>query len=89
MSQIKSEIQQDVLYLMGELDAYSLNEIWGTQSSLFNCAKSIDVSQLTRVDSSGLAALVYFCIKYQVQLTGINPQLQTLISLYDLQPVLN
>ncbi|OCG06648.1 hypothetical protein A9G13_10335 [Gilliamella sp. wkB178] len=88
MSRISAENQQQVLYLKGELDAHSLNEIWATQKSLFNGTKSIDVAQLTRVDSSGLATLVYFCIKYQLQLTGINPQLQTLIALYDLQPVL-
>lgn len=89
MSCIKAKNQQNILYLMGELDAYSLNEIWATQSSLLNNVKSIDVAQLTRVDSVGLATLVFFCIKYQVQLTGINPQLQTLITLYDLQPVLS
>ncbi|OCG28087.1 hypothetical protein A9G11_11275 [Gilliamella sp. wkB108] len=89
MSRIQTETRQDILYLSGELDAHSLNEIWTTQSSLLNRTTSIDVAQLTRVDSSGLAILVYFCIKYQVKLSGINPQLQTLIALYDLQPVLD
>lgn len=89
MSRILVENQQDVLYLKGELDAYSLNEIWTSQSTHLNGSKSIDVAQLTRVDSSGLATLVYFCIKYKAKLTGINPQLQTLIELYDLQPVID
>ncbi|OCG01425.1 STAS domain-containing protein [Gilliamella sp. wkB112] len=88
MSRISAENQQQILYLKGELDVHSLNEIWTTQKSLFNSTKAIDVAQLTRVDSAGLATLVYFCIKYQLQLAGINPQLQTLIALYDLQPVL-
>ncbi|WP_085248653.1 STAS domain-containing protein [Gilliamella mensalis] len=89
MSRIKTEQQQDVLCLLGELDIYSLNDLWSTQSSLLNGVKSIDVEQLTRVDSSGLATLIYFCNKYDVKLKGINPQLQTLITLYDLQPVIN
>ncbi|MCX8726731.1 STAS domain-containing protein [Gilliamella sp. B2838] len=88
MSRIKADKQYNVLYLKGELDAHSLNEIWSTQHSILNGVTTIDVAQLTRVDSSGLATLVYFCTKYQTKLMGINPQLQTLIALYDLQPVI-
>ncbi|OCG24164.1 hypothetical protein A9G22_00725 [Gilliamella sp. App2-1] len=89
MSRIKSEKQQDVLCLLGELDVHSLNNLWSTQNTILNGVKYIDVEQLTRVDSSGLATLIYFCNRYDVKLKGINPQLQTLITLYDLQPVIN
>ncbi|SCB77125.1 phospholipid transport system transporter-binding protein [Gilliamella bombicola] len=89
MSRIKTEKQQDILCLQGELDVHSLNDLWSTQDSILNGIKCIDVEQLTRVDSSGLATLIYFCNKYHVKLKGINPQLQTLITLYDLQPVIN
>ncbi|NUF27604.1 STAS domain-containing protein [Gilliamella sp. ESL0254] len=89
MSRIKTEQQQDILCLQGELDVHSLNDLWSTQDSILNGIKCIDVEQLTRVDSSGLATLIYFCNKYHVKLKGINPQLQTLITLYDLQPVIN
>jgi phospholipid transport system transporter-binding protein len=89
MSRIKSEKQQDVLCLQGELDVHSLNDLWSTQNTILNSVKYIDVGQLTRVDSAGLATLIYFCNQYDVKLKGINPQLQTLITLYDLQPVLN
>ena len=88
MSQITTEKQQDILYLKGELDAHSLNDVWSIQNTLLKDVKKIDVAQLIRVDSSGLAALVYFCNKYSVTLDSVNPQLQTLIALYDLQPVI-
>ena len=88
MSRITTERQQDILYLKGELDAHSLNDVWSIQNTLLKDVKKIDVAQLIRVDSSGLATLVYFCNKYSVTLDSVNPQLQTLIALYDLQPVI-
>lgn len=88
MSQITTEKQQDILYLKGELDAHSLNDVWSIQNTLLKDVKKIDVAQLIRVDSSGLATLVYFCNKYSVTLDSVNQQLQTLIALYDLQPVI-
>lgn len=88
MSRITTEKQQDILYLKGELDAHSLNDVWSIQNTLLKDVKKIDVAQLIRVDSSGLATLVYFCNKYSVTLDSVNQQLQTLIALYDLQPVI-
>lgn len=88
MSRITTEKQQDILYLKGELDAHSLSNIWSIQNTLLKEVKKIDVAQLIRVDSSGLATLVYFCNKYNVTLDSVNPQLLTLIALYDLQPVI-
>ena len=89
MSRIQAEKQQNTLNLIGELDAHSLNGLWSTQNTLLNGVTDISVTQVTRVDSSGLATLVYFCNKYNINLTGISPQLQTLIELYDLQTVIN
>ena len=88
MSRITTEKQQDILYLKGELDAHSLSDIWSIKNTLLKEVKKIDVAQLIRVDSSGLATLVYFCNKYNVTLDSVNPQLLTLIALYDLQPVI-
>lgn len=88
MSRITTKKQQDILYLKGELDAHSLSDIWSIQNTLLKEVKKIDVAQLIRVDSSGLATLVYFCNKYNVTLDSVNPQLLTLIALYDLQPVI-
>ena len=74
---------------MGELDVHSLNDLWKAQDTLLSNVTHIDVANVTRVDSSGLATLVYFCNQYDLKLTGISPQLQTLIELYDLQTVIN
>lgn len=87
MSRIETKKQQDILYLKGELDIHLLDDLWSAQNSMLNGVKYINVGQLTRVDSSGLAILVYFCNKYYVKLKNINPQLQTLITLYDLHSV--
>jgi phospholipid transport system transporter-binding protein len=89
MSRIQTEKQQNTLNLIGELDAHSLNDLWSTQHTLLINVTHIDVAKVTRVDSPGLATLVYFCNQYNVKLTGISPQLQTLIELYDLQTVIN
>ena len=89
MSRIQIEKQQNSLNLMGELDTHSLNNLWVSQDTLFSDVTHIDVAKVTRVDSSGLATLVYFCNQYNLKLTGISPQLQTLIELYDLQTVIN
>ncbi|MCX8583982.1 MULTISPECIES: STAS domain-containing protein [unclassified Gilliamella] len=89
MSRIQAEKQQNALNLIGELDFHSLNDLWIAQDTLLSNVSHIDVSKVTRVDSSGLATLVYFCNQYNVKLTGISPQLQTLIELYDLQTVIN
>ncbi|PXZ04985.1 anti-sigma B factor antagonist [Gilliamella apicola] len=89
MSRIQTEKQQNSLNLMGELDVHSLNDLWKAQNTLLSNVTHIDVANVTRVDSSGLATLVYFCNQYDLKLTGISPQLQTLIELYDLQTVIN
>ncbi len=89
MSPIQTEKQQNALNLMGELDVHSLNDLWRTQDTLLSNVNHIDVSRVTRVDSSGLATLVYFCNQYNLKLIGISSQLQTLIELYDLQTVIN
>ncbi|MDF7670434.1 STAS domain-containing protein [Orbaceae bacterium ESL0721] len=89
MAQIETKKEQDRLYLAGELDIHSLNEIWRTEQSLLVAVKTVDVAKLERVDSAGLALLVYLCNQYGVKLAGINPQLQKLIDLYDLAPVIN
>ena len=89
MSRIQTEKQLNSLNLMGELDVHSLNDLWTAQNTLLSNVTHIDVANVTRVDSSGLATLVYFCNQYDLKLTGISPQLQTLIELYDLQTVIN
>ena len=54
MSRIQAEKQQNILNLIGELDAHSLNDLWSTQNTLLNGVTDINVTQVTRVDSTGL-----------------------------------
>lgn len=83
---INIEIQGKTLYLTGILDSQTLELVWAQYLHFSNIAQ-IDVSALTRVDSSGLALLTYLCLTYNARLLGATSQLQTLIELYDLQPV--
>lgn len=89
MLQIETDQQQQGLCLKGELDAHTLHTIWSQQKDLLTLVKRIDVTDLVRVDSSGLALLVYFCHQYRVKLIGVSAQLQALIELYDLKKLLD
>ncbi|WP_392558335.1 hypothetical protein [Orbus mooreae] len=80
------EQKSTTLYLIGILDNHTLERVW-LQYSHFSHIDLIDVSALTRVDSSGLALLTYLCLKYDAVLRGATPQLRTLVELYDLEPV--
>lgn len=88
MLQIETDNQQNQVYLKGELSVNSLNDLWSKRQSLFSSIKRVNLAELVRVDSCGLATLVYFCNQYGIKVEGINPQLQTLIELYDLQSVI-
>lgn len=88
MSLIYWQQQDDVLYLKGVLDRSTLNQIWQQDSTLFDTIANIDVTELTRVDSAGLALLVNYCLNFNLQLIGINTQLRTLIQLYNLEKVI-
>jgi phospholipid transport system transporter-binding protein len=88
MSLISWQQQGDVLYLKGVLDRDTLNQVWQQGSSLLDMISNIDVTELTRVDSAGLALLVNYCLNFNLQLIGINAQLRTLIQLYNLEKVI-
>ncbi len=51
---------QETLVLQGELDRETLLPLWQQRETLLADKSRIDVSQLQRVDSSGLALLVHF-----------------------------
>lgn len=88
MQAITIQKQADILHLSGVLNCATLKQLWHNKHDLLSNVNSIDVSSLTRVDSSGLALLTYFCIQNNVKLIAINQQLKTLIDLYDLDAVL-
>lgn len=84
---ITTEVRDKILYLNGVLDCHTLDSIWQQKQQLLDTIKAIDVSKVTRVDSSGLALLTYCCIEQNAKLIAINPQLETLIELYDLDAI--
>lgn len=84
---ITTEVRDEILYLNGVLDCHTLNSVWQQKQQLLDKIKAIDVSKVTRVDSSGLALLTYCCIQQNAKLIATNPQLQTLIELYDLDAI--
>ncbi|MCO6523728.1 MAG: STAS domain-containing protein [Candidatus Schmidhempelia sp.] len=88
MSLIDWQQRNEILYLKGVLDRYTLNQVWQQGRSLLDTVSNIDVSELTRVDSAGLALLVNYCLNFNLQLIGINAQLHTLIKLYNLEKVI-
>ncbi|WP_145513302.1 lipid asymmetry maintenance protein MlaB [Yersinia massiliensis] len=85
--------EQDTLVLQGELDRETLLPLWQQREVLLADKTHIDVSQLQRVDSSGLALLVHFRelrIKQGTSLTitGVSDRLSTLIELYNLRDII-
>lgn len=78
----------NTLYLEGVLDRDTLNFMWGERAQWEHSIVVINVSKLTRVDSAGLALLVYACTMFSISLSGISTQLETLIKLYNLQSVI-
>lgn len=86
LASVTLEKKSTTLYLTGVLDSHTLDLVW-TQYSNFSNIDCVDVSALTRVDSSGLALLTYLCLGYDAKLQGASSQLQTLVDLYDLESV--
>jgi phospholipid transport system transporter-binding protein len=85
--------QQETLVLQGELDRETLLPLWQQREALLADKTHIDVSQLQRVDSSGLALLVHFREQQSkrgisLTVTGVSNRLSTLIELYNLQQVI-
>ncbi|WMV72936.1 lipid asymmetry maintenance protein MlaB [Xenorhabdus griffiniae] len=84
----------NTLFLQGTLDRDSLLPLWQQKEQVLAGIDNIDVSQLSRVDSTGLALFVQFkgeCQKRGKALTfsGIGEQLNTLVTLYGLQALLD
>ncbi|WP_367680348.1 lipid asymmetry maintenance protein MlaB [Candidatus Fukatsuia anoeciicola] len=87
------ELQQNILLLRGNLNHKTLLPLWQQSHTLLVGINFIDVTQLQRVDSSGLALLVHLQQRsYQhgttLTISGISEQLKTLIKLYNLQQII-
>lgn len=82
-----------ILHLSGELDRDSLLPLWQQRVQVLKNITVLDVSELSRVDSAGLALLVHLLGDSQIgeqslTLAGITHRLQTLITLYNLQAII-
>lgn len=81
------------LSLHGELDRDTLLILWQQRETLVSHIETIDVSDLERVDSAGLALLVHLreiCREQGVtpNFIGISDKLHSLITLYNLQQII-
>jgi len=94
LENINWRIESHSLILEGELTHQSLLPLWQTRESILGSVTSIDVSGLTHVDSSGLALILQFISdaekrKELIEIKGITSNLETLITLYNVKPMVN
>lgn len=87
------ESLQQCLILNGCLDRETLLPLWEQRESLLKGVTCVDVAQLERVDSSGLALLVHlrdFAGRHgvELQISGITDRLRTLVELYNLKGII-
>ncbi|CDZ86049.1 lipid asymmetry maintenance protein MlaB [Citrobacter koseri] len=79
----------DTLALAGELDQDVLNPLWDARVDAMKDVTCIDLSQVSRVDTGGLALLVHLVDQAKrqgnsVSLQGVNEKVYTLAKLYNL-----
>ena len=79
----------DKLLLVGELDQDVLNPLWDARVEAMKGVTCIDLSQISRVDTGGLALLVHLIDQgkrqgNRVLLSGVNDKVYTLAKLYNL-----
>ena len=77
------------LALAGELDQDVLNPLWDVRVEVMKGVTCIDLSQVSRVDSGGLALLVPLINQAKrqgntVSLSGVDEKVYTLAELYNL-----
>lgn len=87
------ESEDRVLRLSGELGQETLLPLWQQRDSLMQQVDAIDVSNLERVDSAGLALLVHLRQRVvqrgeSLRFSGITDKLHSLITLYNLQDMI-
>ncbi|RPH20836.1 lipid asymmetry maintenance protein MlaB [Buttiauxella warmboldiae] len=77
------------LHLTGELDSDTVGPLWQQREQIMAGTKVLNLSGLTRVDTSGLALLIHLVAfarrqNVEIQLQGASENLQTLTKLYNL-----
>lgn len=87
-------IEAHSLILAGELTYKTLLPLWEQKDELIKSAASIDVSDLSHVDSSGLALILQFANEAnkkgnRLKIVGVTDKLNTLITLYNLNDMMS
>ncbi|VFP79660.1 lipid asymmetry maintenance protein MlaB [Candidatus Erwinia haradaeae] len=91
---LKWEVKGKHLHLKGELTYETLRPLWLERDKIIKSIEHINVFELTRVDTGGLALLIHlqqftFINKPPIYFSGITRQLYALITLYKLQKIIN
>lgn len=91
--QLNWRVDGNQLVLSGELERETLLALWEQRETVMTQIDTINVGDLERVDSAGLALLVHLRqIALQQgkipQFAGINDKLRSLITLYNLQQII-
>ncbi|EAA3637439.1 TPA_asm: lipid asymmetry maintenance protein MlaB [Salmonella enterica subsp. enterica] len=81
--------EADTLVLAGELDQDVLAPLWDARVEAMNGVTRIDLSQISRVDTGGLALLAHLVSQAKkqgnaVSLSGVNDKVYALAQLYNL-----
>lgn len=81
--------ESETLHLTGELDSDTVGSLWRQREKIMAGIKVLNLSGLSRVDTSGLALLIHLVAfarrqNVEVELQGASDNLQTLTKLYNL-----
>ncbi|EKJ5691111.1 lipid asymmetry maintenance protein MlaB [Salmonella enterica] len=81
--------EADTLMLAGELDQDVLEPLWDARVEAMTGVTRIDLSQISRVDTGGLALLAHLVNQAKkqgnaVSLSGVNDKVYALAQLYNL-----
>ncbi|HGN1674154.1 TPA: lipid asymmetry maintenance protein MlaB [Proteus mirabilis] len=84
----------EILSFQGTLDRETLLSVWQQRKALLADINIIDISQLDHIDSTGLALFVHLkaemeALERQCVIQGVSERFQTLITLYDLDEIMN
>jgi phospholipid transport system transporter-binding protein len=83
------QCESETLHLTGELDSDTVGPLWRQREQIMAGIKILNLSGLSRVDTSGLALLIHLVDfarrqNVEVELQGASDNLQTLTKLYNL-----
>lgn len=89
-------LNNQTLYLSGELDFYNVMSVYQKSLNLFNnlSAYQVDFSKLTSSDSAGIALIVEWLKlakqhNKSIQLTNLSANLQSIVSVAGLGELIN